>query len=118
MSLAQVSKKAGLTKPALNQMELGHTGRSLDRVESYVKACGGSAVVVIAGRDEPEKTRLAEALQDMDVADVRVLLRLVKAREVLPPMELELLAAGAELRARALSGADERGLVVPLRRQS
>lgn len=117
LSLGQLAKTTGFSRPALNHLERGLSGGVLDSADAYAAGCHGRLVVVAVPRGEEERALLAEAAAQLPLSDLRVLLRLIDARPDLPDHEWRLLADATELRVRALKAVEhEAAEVVRLRR--
>lgn len=107
LSLAQLSKKTGFSRPTLNQLERGLIGGIFDTADRYIEGCRGQIVIVAAAQDEVQRAELAELVATMPMLDIDVLLRLARARPHLSMVEWHLLADATDLRIDAIRAADE-----------
>lgn len=113
LSLAQLARKTGFSRPTLNQLERGMAGGILDTADRYIEGCRGEIVIVAAAQDEIQRAELAELVATMPMLDIDVLLRLARARPHLSDVEWHLLADATDLRIEAIRAAEDAAAELP-----
>lgn len=98
LSLAQLADRMGVTKAVVHQLERGHTGETLDRIDSFVAACKGVARLVIYEQQDAERAEVLDLVETLDLGTLHPLLRILRLWGELTPAERDLLALTAEVR--------------------
>lgn len=115
LSLGQLSRRTGVSRSGLNQIERGESG-GVESAEAYARGCGGELVIVAVPAGDTNRYAVLEALATPPAPDVEVLARLCAVRPLLSDREWRLLARTAEVRAEELSEGEQPAPVVALPR--
>ena len=95
LSLAQLGERMGVTKAAVSQLEHGHTGETLDRIDAFVGACKGVVRLAIYDAAEQERAQALDLLDALDLGTLPPLLRVLRVWPSLTTAERDLLALTA-----------------------